>query len=114
MRYGETGEYRYFIPYANSYLLHSPHTITDRASLRTLQRKLEDLNPVEYIMNHRPDSRWEPVFITNLRLAIFSMDYPLGKAVDLPKPVKGQSWGFTSRSTASQSLSLSAKACRHY
>ena len=87
MRNRETGEYRYFIPYANSYLLHSPHTITDRASLRRLRQKLEDLNPVEYIMTHRPDSRWEPVFITNLKLDIFSMDYPLGKGVDLPKHV---------------------------
>ena len=87
MRNRETGEYRYFIPYANSYLLHSPQTITDRASLRRLRRKLEDLNPVEYIMTHRPDSRWEPVFITNLKLDIFSMDYPLGKGVDLPKHV---------------------------
>ena len=87
MRNRETGEYRYFIPYANSYLLNSLHTITDHASLRRLRRKLENLNPVEYIMTHRPDSRWEPVFITNFKLDVFSMDYPLGKPVNLPRHV---------------------------
>ena len=87
MRNRQTGEYRYFVPYANSYLLNTPYVISDRASLRRLRRKLEELNPVEYIMTHRPDSRWEPVFITNLRLDVFSMDYPLGKPIDLPKYV---------------------------
>ena len=52
MRNRENGEYRYFIPYANSYLLDRVHTVMNRNSLRTLRRNLEKLNLVEYITSH--------------------------------------------------------------
>ena len=88
MRNRKTGEYRYYIPYANSYLFQTPHTITRHGSLRALKNKIKKINPQEYVRNQRPGSEWEPVYITNIHFDISLMDYVLGHSTQLPDHVK--------------------------
>ena len=84
-----SGEYRYYIPYANSYLFERPFVVTRHGSLRTLKNKIKKIDLYEYIMRNRPNSKWVPVFITNINYDVASMNYALGVTESsLPKHVK--------------------------
>ena len=79
-----TGQLRFFIPFKNSYLLSKPYLVTRFRSLRALRDKIEKLNIPEYLINSRPNSRFEPVFITNIRYDITLTNYALGGKAILP------------------------------
>ena len=88
LRNSETGEYCYYIPYSNSYLFPTPYTITRHGSLRALRSKIKRINPEAYVLQHRPNSKWEAVYITNIHFDISLMDYILGHVdTTVPKHV---------------------------
>ena len=87
LRNMETGEYRYFAPHVNESLFLSPFLIGSRKYLRIFQNKIRRLDPLEYVNNLRPNSKWRPFMITNVRFDVTPTNFPLGKAV-LPDYIK--------------------------
>lgn len=85
----DTGEYRYFTPYSNESLFERPIYISRRQDLQRLKLRLQRLNITDYILRQRPDTKWKPVLVTNVRLIVYHLNYSLGIAkVDLPDYVK--------------------------
>ena len=87
LRNMETGEYRYFAPHVNDSLFPSPFLIGSRKYLRIFQNKIRRLDPLEYVNNLRPNSKWRPFMITNVRFDVTPTNFPLGKGV-LPDYIK--------------------------
>ena len=83
----DNGEYRYFAPQTNETLFPSPFLIGSRKYLRIFKNKLRRLDPLEYANNLRPNSKWRPSMITNVRFDVTPTDFPLGQGY-LPDYVK--------------------------
>ena len=83
----KTGQYRYFAPHVNDSLFPSPFLIRSRKYLRIFQNKIHHLDPLEYVNNLRPNSKWRPFMITNVRFDVTPTNFPLGKGM-LPDYIK--------------------------
>ena len=85
----ETGEYRYFTPYSNEALFDRPIYVSRRQDIRRLRLRLERLNITDYVLRQRPDTKWKPSLITNVRFTVYSLNHALGIVnVKLPDHVK--------------------------
>ena len=85
----ETGQYRYFTPYSNEALFDRPIYVSRRQDLHRLRLRLQGLNITDFILRQRPNTKWKPVIVTNVRFTLYSLDYPLGTAsIQLPDHVK--------------------------
>ena len=85
----ETGEYRYFVPYSNEALFERPIYISRRRDLQRLRLRLQRLNITDFMLRQRPNTKWKPVLVTNARLIVYHLDYPLGVVhVELPDYIK--------------------------
>lgn len=78
LRHRETGEYRYFRPFYNDSVLDRPLYISRRRDLRTLVLRLRRKDLFTILLQHRPDTKWVPVLVTNFRFTIFHTFYPIG------------------------------------
>jgi hypothetical protein len=76
----ETGEYRYFIPYTNNELVKSPHRIKGPKTLQNAVEAIRKLDPLTFVMNNRPNSKFEPIFISNINFNVYNTNFPLGSA----------------------------------
>lgn len=85
LRHTETGEYRYFRPYANESLFERPIYISRRKDLNRLRLRLQRFNVSEYILRQRPDTKWKPYLVTNVRVILYHLNYPLGNCEHLPE-----------------------------
>ena len=85
IRHTETGEYRYFRPFANESLFECPVYISRRKDLNRLRLCLHRFNVSDYILRQRPDTKWKPYLITNVRFVLYHLNYPLGNAIQLPE-----------------------------
>ena len=81
----ETEEYRYFRAYSNDPLFHSPIHISEKEDLNKLREKLSELDITQYILKARPNTKWQPVLVTNVRFYATSTGFTLGSAVNLPE-----------------------------
>ena len=89
MRNKETGQLRYYVPYENVNLFPKPFAVTDSKSLLALKRKLTKLNPKEHLLNIRKNTKWEPLFFTNINYSVYLMAQRLGSTtIELPRFVK--------------------------
>ncbi|MCK5921339.1 MAG: hypothetical protein KAG66_10385 [Methylococcales bacterium] len=84
LRHTETGEYRYFPPFANESLFERPVYISRRKDLNRLRLRLQRFNVTDYILIQRPDTKWKPYLVTNVRFVLYHLNYPLGNAMQLP------------------------------
>ena len=85
----DSGEYRYFTPYSNESLFDRPIYVSRRQDLHRLRLRLQGLNITDFILRQRPNTKWKPVIVTNVRFTLYSLDYPLGTAsIQLPDHVK--------------------------
>ena len=85
----DSGEYRYFTPYSNESLFDHPIYVSRRQDLHRLRLRLQGLNITDLILRQRPNTKWKPVIVTNVRFTLYSLDYPLGIAsIQLPDHVK--------------------------
>lgn len=75
----ETGKYRYFKPHHNQELFQRPIYVSNRRHLNRLYLRMRQLNITDYILRQRPDTKWKPYLITNLRIVIYSLNFVLGK-----------------------------------
>ena len=77
--------YRYFIPYENSYLLPANATVTNYRDLQALVEQLQNMDIQNYLRNQRPNSSLLPYVITNIVFYVTDTHYPLGCSdVQLP------------------------------
>jgi len=74
----DTGEYRYFRPYANTAVLDVPMTISSRSDLQRLYDRLRRMDVFTELLRIRPDTKWIPVLVTNVRCEVYHTHYPLG------------------------------------
>ncbi|XP_071137847.1 uncharacterized protein [Mytilus edulis] len=84
LRHTETGDYRYFRPFQNESLFQRPIYISRRKDLNRLKLRLQRFNVTDYILRQRPDTKWKPYLVTNVRFVFYYLNYPLGNAVKLP------------------------------
>ena len=59
LRHTETGEYRYFRPFANESLFERPIYISIRKDLSRLRLRLQRFNVSDYILRQRPNTKWK-------------------------------------------------------
>ena len=78
LRNRETGHFRYFKPYTNQAVLETPFAISKRGDLKRLRLQLSKLDLVTELLRTRPDTKWVPVLITNVRFYAYSTNYPIG------------------------------------
>jgi hypothetical protein len=89
LRHTETGEYRYFRPYANESLFQRPVYVSRRRDLNRLKLRLQRFNVTDYILRQRPDTKWKPYLVTNVRFVLYHFNYPLGHVgFQLPDYIK--------------------------
>ena len=79
LRNRESGHYRYFVPYTNNGVFERPLYISRRDDLRRLRRQLETKDILTELLRQRPDTKWIPVLVTNVRFLVTSTFYPLGQ-----------------------------------
>ena len=84
----ETGEYRYFIPHFNSKILEYPFIISNQNGIRFFMHKITGIDIIQQARGIRPSTAWTLAFITNVQYVVFSTNFPLGNAIDLPKFLK--------------------------
>ena len=90
MRNVETGQYRYFRPYANVNILDVPISISGRADLVKVLKKLKELDIFKSLAKNRPDTKWRLVLLTNIRVTTYNTNYALGaaKTSELPEYIR--------------------------
>ena len=76
----ENSQLRYFIPYTNLEVFESPMVISNKRDLTKLKTKLKKVNFLEHALLSRPNSRYKPVMVTNLKFIVTKMNFPLGCA----------------------------------
>ena len=74
----ETKEYRYFVPYRNIQVFSSPITVSNHNDFQQLKDKFSELDLEEFIRQLRPNSKWKPVFISNLNYCVTRTGFKIG------------------------------------
>ena len=89
LRHTDTGEYRYFRAFHNESLFERPVYISRRKDLNRLRLRLQRFNVTDYILRQRPDTKWKPYLVTNVRFVLYHLNYPLGHAgIELPEYIR--------------------------
>ncbi len=82
----ETDELVYYRPYSNALVFERAMYVSRRADLRRVKRRMVNLDILQYMLNQRPNTKYAPVLITNVRVWIWDLDYPLlGYVSDIRK-----------------------------
>ena len=81
LRHRESGQYRYFIPYRNEVIFDSPFLISTARDLLRLRQKLEILDLESVLKKSRMDTKWEPVYVSNICIFATCTSYPLGNGI---------------------------------
>ena len=74
----ETKEYRFFKPYKNEEVFPRPIYVTKRDDLKKMENKLRELDVNQYVLKQRPNSKYIPTLVTNVKWWISHTNYPLG------------------------------------
>jgi hypothetical protein len=83
----ETKEYRYFKPHKNNEVFQRPIYVTNRNDMKKLEQKLKELDVNQYVLNQRPNSKYIPTLVTNVKWWISHTNYPLGLGM-LPEYIR--------------------------
>ena len=79
LKHVETGEYRYFKAYDNGVqILTYPWRVSRWSNARQLSKKLEEMDIIENASKVRPDTKWKPFLLTNVRYSVSLLNYVLG------------------------------------
>ncbi len=80
----QTSELRYYIPYENSTFFDTPKTIANEKNLNKVLKQIQGKDLLDEVMNLRPNSKWQPMYITNVNYYLYPLKYTLGKPCNLP------------------------------
>ena len=83
----DTGEYRFFVPHANSAFFKTPIRIDRPSSWRELYSQLDEEALKTYVTHHRENTKWIPLAITNVVIHLYYLGAPLGSG-ELPDYIK--------------------------
>jgi hypothetical protein len=86
----ETNEYRFFKPYKNSEVFVKSLQIADATDIGTFHGLVSQLNFNDYILRQRPDSKWIPVLVTQVRYWVNKTNFPMGSTVEIPDYLKNK------------------------
>ena len=67
----ETGEFRYFVPHGNNAFFKKPVSIDRPSSWRKIYDKMTDEAILTYVTNHREDTKWIPLMLTNVVVHLY-------------------------------------------
>ena len=81
----ETDAFRYFKPYTNEYVFEKPIYVSKRKDLKKIRSRFQQLNITTYMLRQRPDTKWKPFLLTNVRYWINPTHFPLGGPAVLPQ-----------------------------
>ena len=76
--YRESGDYRFFVPHANSAFFNKPPRIERPASWRELYSQLDEEALKAYVTHHRENTKWIPLMITNVIIHLYYLGIPMG------------------------------------
>ena len=83
----ETQEYRYFVPHNNNAFFKKPIRIDRPSSWREVYSQLDEESLTAYVTQHRENTKWIPLMITNLVVNLYYLSVTLG-AGELPQFIK--------------------------
>ena len=89
LRNRETGEYRYFKPYKNNEVFKDSIQINDATDLHKIRIRVREMNFNDYVLHNRPNSKWIPVMVTNVRYWVNKTNFPMGVGL-LPEYLKAK------------------------
>ena len=74
----QSSQFRYFAPHINE-VLTEPVVITKMEDVEKLRKLLEDKDIESHVLMNRPNTKHIPIFISNVLITCFFMDYPMGR-----------------------------------
>ena len=83
----ETNEYRYFVPHTNNAFFKMPIRIERPSSWKQVYSQMTEESLKNYVTNHRQDTKWIPLMITNIVCDFYFLGISLG-AGELPQFIK--------------------------
>ena len=83
----ETNEYRYFVPHTNNAFFKMPIRIERPSSWKQVYSQMPEESLKNYVTNHRQDTKWIPLMITNIVCDFYFLGISLG-AGELPQFIK--------------------------
>ena len=78
LRHRETGEYRYFVPAGNVPLIPRPERIDSQADWDRFLGSLQPDQVVERVAADRPNTKWQLIWVTNVRVDVYYLGSNLG------------------------------------
>ena len=79
LKHATENRYRYYIPYRNNLVLETPFIISGRKDIDKLKRELAKIDLADYVLKHRPNTKWLPYLVTNISYYVTPLNYPLGR-----------------------------------
>ena len=79
LRHCETGDYRYFVPHSNNSFFSRPVRIDRPSSRHGWFTKLNDEASISYVTNHRQETKWIPLMITNFHIHLYHLGVCMGQ-----------------------------------
>jgi hypothetical protein len=107
----ETGEYRYYIPYKNNELFNQPMLIKGPKTFQKVIDSIKKIDPYSYIMNSRPNSKFEPVFVSNINFTTYKTNFRIGHPPQLPEFIEKKKYLKTFIRNASNSKLINDNLC---
>ena len=77
LKHKETGEYRYFKPMYSSPVFDEPILVSKLADLQRLQNKINEIDLMQELLRQRPDTKWNPHLLCNVKFHIFHLKYAI-------------------------------------
>ena len=72
----ENNELVYFRPYRNAVVFLRSY-ISRMKHLDRLKQRLHNLDILQYMLNQRTNTKYQPILVINLRVWVWDLDYPL-------------------------------------
>ncbi|XP_060578349.1 metacaspase-2-like [Ruditapes philippinarum] len=85
LQHVESEEYRYFSAHYTDKIFLFPQLINNRKDIEMLLLRLSKLDIPNYFHKQKPNSKWRPVFISNVLYNVNNTSFPLGLSQPLPK-----------------------------
>lgn len=86
MRHVETGRYRYFRPFDNVNLFDAPILVSRRQDIVKVLKKLKEMDVLTEMAKNRPNTKWQLVLLTNIRVKVYNTNFSLGGTDTLELP----------------------------
>ncbi len=73
----ETQELVYYRPYMNALIFEKPIYVSRKKDLKRVRARFNNYDIVQYMLNQRPNTKFRSVLVTNLRVWVWDLNYPI-------------------------------------